>query len=163
MPVRSLGQEDTPGEGNGNPLQYFCLGNPKDGGVYRVTVDLATKPSPNIWKHYSCSQKLRLSWWISRCPESKCTWPFKGKAVKKKKKHTGNQLCRLQSLSGMAWWSSLGGSSSGEAGFAAEQQELAASQSWKISQKSSGIVFSFREDRKSRNRKGFSQPMRDTA
>ena len=26
-----------PGEGNGNPLQYFCLGNPNDGGVYRVT------------------------------------------------------------------------------------------------------------------------------
>ena len=36
-----------PGEGNGNPLQYFCLGSPKDGGVYRVTVDLATKPPPN--------------------------------------------------------------------------------------------------------------------
>ena len=93
MPVQSLGQEDTPGEGNGNPLQYFCLGNPKDGGVYRVTVDLATKPSPNIWKHYSCSQKLRLSWWISRCPESKCTWPFKGKAVKKKKKNTREISC----------------------------------------------------------------------
>ena len=75
-----------PGEGNGNPLQYFCLGSPKDGGVYRVTVDLATKPPPNTWKHYSCSQKLRLSWWISRCPEGKCTRPFKGKAVKKKER-----------------------------------------------------------------------------
>jgi len=29
----------------------------------------------------------------------------------------------------MVWWGSLGGGSSGEAGFAAEQQELAASQS----------------------------------
>ena len=26
--VRSLGQEDSPGEGNGNPLQYYCLENP---------------------------------------------------------------------------------------------------------------------------------------
>ena len=25
---QSLGQEDSPGEGNGNPLQYSCLGNP---------------------------------------------------------------------------------------------------------------------------------------
>ena len=26
------GQEDPPGEGNGNPLQYSCLGNPMDRG-----------------------------------------------------------------------------------------------------------------------------------
>ena len=24
----------TPGEGNGNPLQYFCLENPMDGGAW---------------------------------------------------------------------------------------------------------------------------------
>ena len=24
----------SPGEGNGNPLQYSCLGNPKDRGAY---------------------------------------------------------------------------------------------------------------------------------
>ena len=28
--VQSLGQEDPPGEGNGNPLQYSCLENPMD-------------------------------------------------------------------------------------------------------------------------------------
>ena len=27
-----------PGEGNGNPLQYFCLENPMDRGVWRTTV-----------------------------------------------------------------------------------------------------------------------------
>ena len=37
------GSERYPGEGNGNPLQYSCLGNPKDGGswwaiVHRVVV-----------------------------------------------------------------------------------------------------------------------------
>ena len=31
--VRSLGQEDSPGEGNGDPLQYSCLENPMDGGT----------------------------------------------------------------------------------------------------------------------------------
>ena len=30
--VRSLGREDPPREGNGNPLQYSYLGNPKDRG-----------------------------------------------------------------------------------------------------------------------------------
>ena len=41
----------SPGEGNGNPLQYSCLGNPMDGGAWWATVygaarvgqDLVTK------------------------------------------------------------------------------------------------------------------------
>ena len=32
--VRSLGQEDPLGEGNGSPLQYSCLENPMDGGAW---------------------------------------------------------------------------------------------------------------------------------
>ena len=28
----------SPGEGNGNPLQYSCLENPMDGGVWQATV-----------------------------------------------------------------------------------------------------------------------------
>ena len=36
--VQSLGQEDSPREGNGNPLQFSCLGNPMDRGAWRATV-----------------------------------------------------------------------------------------------------------------------------
>ena len=36
--VRSLGGEDSPGEGNGNPLQYSCLENPMDGEAWWATV-----------------------------------------------------------------------------------------------------------------------------
>ena len=32
--VRSLGSGRSPGEGNGNPLQYSCLENPMDGGTW---------------------------------------------------------------------------------------------------------------------------------
>ena len=32
------GSGRSPGEGNGNPLQYSCLENPMDGGAWRVTV-----------------------------------------------------------------------------------------------------------------------------
>ena len=32
------GSGRSPGEGNGNPLQYFCLGNPIDGGAWWATV-----------------------------------------------------------------------------------------------------------------------------
>ena len=36
--VRSLGQKDSPGEGNGDPLQYSCLENPMDGGAWWAIV-----------------------------------------------------------------------------------------------------------------------------
>ena len=36
--VRSLGWEDSPGGGHGNPLQYSCLENPMDRGAWQATV-----------------------------------------------------------------------------------------------------------------------------
>ena len=33
----------SPEEGNGNPLQYACLGNPMDRGIWRATVHAITK------------------------------------------------------------------------------------------------------------------------
>ena len=33
----------SPGEGNGNPLQYFCMENSMDRGVWQVTVHRVTK------------------------------------------------------------------------------------------------------------------------
>ena len=41
--VRSLGQKDSPGEGNGNPLQYSCLENSMDRGAWRATVNGVTQ------------------------------------------------------------------------------------------------------------------------
>ena len=32
------GSERSPGVGNGNPLQYSCLGNPKEGGAWWAIV-----------------------------------------------------------------------------------------------------------------------------
>ena len=36
--VQSLGWEDPPGGGHGNPLQYSCLENPMDRGAWQATV-----------------------------------------------------------------------------------------------------------------------------
>ena len=52
----------SPGEGNGNPLQYSCLGNPMDKGAWGSTVhevtrirhNLETKPPPP-GLYYACS------------------------------------------------------------------------------------------------------------
>ena len=50
--VLSLGWEDTPGEGNVNPLQFSCLGTPTDRGAWWATVhsrkDLATKQQNSV-------------------------------------------------------------------------------------------------------------------
>ena len=51
-----LGLGRSPGEGNGNPLQYSCLGNPTDTGAWRATVygaasvghNVETKPLPQM-------------------------------------------------------------------------------------------------------------------
>ena len=38
-----LGSGRSPGEGNGNPLQYSCLENPMDGGAWWATVHGVTE------------------------------------------------------------------------------------------------------------------------
>ena len=55
------GSKISPREGNGNPLQCSCLGNPMDRGAWQATVhgvagvrhNLVTKPPPQKW-----------NWWI---------------------------------------------------------------------------------------------------
>ena len=42
-PVSVPGLGRSPGEGNGNPLQYSCLGNPMDRGAWWATVCGVTK------------------------------------------------------------------------------------------------------------------------
>ena len=39
------GSGRSPGEGNGNPLQYSCLGNPVDTGGWQATVHGVAKES----------------------------------------------------------------------------------------------------------------------
>ena len=43
MQVRSLGQEDPHGGGNGKPLQYSCLENSMNRGAWQATVHRVTK------------------------------------------------------------------------------------------------------------------------
>ena len=49
LPARDMnlipGSGRSPGKGNGNPLQYSCLGNPMDRGALRGTVYGVTEES----------------------------------------------------------------------------------------------------------------------
>ena len=78
----------SPGEGNGNPLQYSCLENPMDRGAWqamvhgiaRVGQDLATKPQPpelinQQGNFFSCTVE-RVAAFSS--PLSLCAWDHVG-------------------------------------------------------------------------------------
>ena len=43
------GLRRSPGEGNGNPLQYSCLENPMDRGVCQARVHGVAKDSDTTW------------------------------------------------------------------------------------------------------------------
>ena len=74
--VRSLGREDSPGEGNGNPLQYSCLENPRDGRAWLAAVcgvaqsrTRLKRPSSSIMLElqintykYSCLEMSNVPW-----------------------------------------------------------------------------------------------------
>ena len=47
-PVSILGSGRSPGEGNGDPLQYSCLENPMDGGAWYATVHGVTKSQTRL-------------------------------------------------------------------------------------------------------------------
>ena len=42
----------SPGEGNGNPLQYSCLGNPMDRGAWQDTIREVTEPNTTKQQKY---------------------------------------------------------------------------------------------------------------
>ena len=57
------------GEGNGNPLQYSCLGNPINKGTWQATVhgvarvryDLVTKPTPPPKPHWLLGNVIKTT------------------------------------------------------------------------------------------------------
>ena len=58
------GSGRSPGEGNGNPLQYACLDNPMDRGAWRATVHWAAKSdtSEQLNTHIIPVDGQRMNW-----------------------------------------------------------------------------------------------------
>ena len=61
--VRSLGWEDPPGEGNGNPLQYPCLENPMVRGAWQSTVHGVAKSRTRL-RNFTIYYKMQASLYI---------------------------------------------------------------------------------------------------
>ena len=65
--VKGLAQDHT-GEGNGNSLQYACLGNPMDRGTWQVTVPGVAKN----WARLSVRARKTTQHFVSKLdPEQK--------------------------------------------------------------------------------------------
>ena len=53
------------GEGNGNPLQYYCLEKPMDGGAWWAAVQGVTKSRTRLkWPSSSSSSLIFLDWYL---------------------------------------------------------------------------------------------------
>ena len=72
------GLKRSPGEGNGNPLQYSCLENPMDRGLQRVGHNWLTDAFPFsiIWLKF-CIQDYPV---VSDKPRQLVLWPLPSKA-----------------------------------------------------------------------------------
>ena len=73
-----------PGEGNGNPLQYSCLGNPMDRGVWWAAIHGITKSLKGLSTGHISSASFPSSWltwltmvvvWESQAVKSSSSWP----------------------------------------------------------------------------------------
>ena len=64
------GSGRSPGEGNGNPLQYSCLENSMDGEAWWATVHGVTKSRTRLsdftFFHFHCSS---MAQWVKNLPE----------------------------------------------------------------------------------------------
>ena len=56
--ITGLGR--SPGEGTGNPLQYSCLGNPRDRGAWRATVHGVLKSQTQLSTHTHILEKKKV-------------------------------------------------------------------------------------------------------
>jgi len=64
------GSARSPGEGNGNPLQYPCLENSKNGGAWQATVHGVAKSwtqLSNFTSLHFTSQGRSQAWWPAQC------------------------------------------------------------------------------------------------
>ena len=63
----------SPVTGNGNPLQYSCLGNPKDRGAWEATVHVVTKES-DMTERLNNNMALQTLWFGSPASRTVRKW-----------------------------------------------------------------------------------------
>ena len=72
-----LGFKITAGEGNGNPLQYSCLENPRDRGAWWAAVYGVAQSQAQLKRLSSCSSKITA--------DGDCTYEIKRRLLSEEK------------------------------------------------------------------------------
>ena len=89
------GWRRSPGEGNGNPLQYSCLGNPMDRGGWWATVHRVVELDTSEQLTLSLSQNFRLFFpsSLARRSSSRCVqFAFLSDLNKKRKSYKWDKI-----------------------------------------------------------------------
>ena len=101
------GSGRSPGEGNGNPLQYSCLRNPMDRGAKQATVhgvtrvghNLATKPPPPL--HPGSKSACSCTWGHT---ERSRVWGERKRDTETKRERKENYWQHPSFPLGRLWW-----------------------------------------------------------
>ena len=87
------GLERSPREGNGNPLQYSCLGNPMDGGAWLATVK--KESDTTVWINKKKYKKLTGEQnWEGPLGEGNTLW-LESWALESRRPHFESWSCLL--------------------------------------------------------------------
>ena len=107
------GSRRSPGEGNGNPLQYSCLENPKDGGAWWATVHRVTKSRtrPSDFTFTMFGPPASVSTLPPFCPphQSPGPLPAQSSPFHPAPQSTGTSQCLQPHPGGPAGWGLGGG------------------------------------------------------
>ena len=82
------GSGRSPGEGNGLPLQYSCLGNPMDRGAWQATVHRVTMSQTGLSNQTTATYLLYYFNWLQQSYTTTTIWQISNKELFKKKKIT---------------------------------------------------------------------------
>ena len=91
------GSERPPRVGNGNPLQYFCLGNPMDRGAWWTTVQGVTKSQTGLsdWQKHRHTHSHTNHQWARGLRD-------RGRGLHAETTHSHQQSSKLAT-----WWADL--------------------------------------------------------
>ena len=82
------GSGRSPGEGNGLPLQYSCLGNLMDRGAWQATVHSVTMSQTGLSNQTTATYLLYYFNWLQQSYTTITIWQISNKELFKKKKIT---------------------------------------------------------------------------
>ena len=91
------GSGRSPGEGNGNPLQYTCLENPMDRGAWWATVHGVAKSRPRLSDFTFTFTHFPTKMWFLKFPYGEILEPLIFRGLREHRCHKGSPFVKYES------------------------------------------------------------------